>query len=81
MIEQKRFEVMLILLVPDIVELIMDNYTIDGIKATQMFYNSELYSVLEEENTKLWHLSPLMLFTMFDEEQKTGKITFPEEAG
>lgn len=26
------------------------------------------------------HLSPLTLFHMFDEEKKTGTLTFPEEA-
>ena len=36
-------------------------------------------SMLEQEDTKLWHLSPLTLFNMYDEEKKTGNITFPEE--
>lgn len=27
---------------------------------------------IQQEETKLWHLSPLTLFNMFDEEKKTG---------
>lgn len=33
----------------------------------------------EEEDTKLWHLSALTLFHMFDEEKNTGSFSFPEE--
>jgi len=45
-----------------------------------MFYESKVFECLEREDTKLWHLSPLTLFNMFDEEQKTGSFVFPEEA-
>ena len=38
-----------------------------------------VYALLEQEETKLWHFSPLTLFNMFDEEQKTGRFTLPEE--
>lgn len=50
-------------------------YEIDERKA---FYESKVYSLLEEEETKLWQLSPLTLFNMYDEEKGTGNITFPE---
>ena len=39
-----------------------------------------ILALLEQEDTKLWHFSPLTLFNMFDEEKKTGNFTFPEEA-
>jgi hypothetical protein len=38
-----------------------------------------LAELLEQEETKLWHFSPLTLFNMYDEEKNTGCITFPEE--
>lgn len=50
------------------------------LEATKSFYGSRVYTMLEDEETKLWHLSPLTLYNMYDEEQKTGTITFPEEA-
>lgn len=76
--EKKKFEALLILIVPQVVELIIEKYQLDEVEATRIFYESKVYEVLEEEGTKLWHLSPLTLFNLFDEERKTGKITFPE---
>ena len=78
--EKKKFEAMLILLVPQVVHLITENYPFDEVTASKEFYDSQVYSFLEQEDTKLWHLSALTLFNMFDEEKKTGTFTFPEEA-
>lgn len=78
--EKQKFEAMLMLLVPQVVHLITENYLYDEVTASKEFYNSNVYSFLEQEDTKLWHLSALTLFNMFDEEKKTGTFTFPEEA-
>lgn len=76
--EQKKFEAMLVLIVPKVIGLITQEFGLDEVAATRAFYESEVYSLLEQEDTKLWHLSPLTLFNMYDEERKTGNITFPE---
>ncbi len=78
--EKKKFEAMLMLLVPQVLHLIAANYSYDEVTASKEFYSSKVYSFLEQEDTKLWHLSPLTLYNMFDEEKKTGTFTFPEEA-
>ncbi|MDR0469885.1 MAG: hypothetical protein LBH09_07930 [Peptococcaceae bacterium] len=78
--DDKRFSSQLFLIAPQIIGLISERYHINEEQATEMFYTSELYSQLEDELTKLWHLSPLALFEMFCEEHETGKITYPEEA-
>ena len=78
--EEKKFESMLILIVPAVIKLIIENYSWNEIEASDKFYTSGIYEKLEQEETKVWHLSPLTLFNMFDEEQKTGKLVFPEEA-
>lgn len=78
--EPQKFEAMLILIIPQVIELIEQRLSMDEITASKEFYNSEVYSLLEEEDTKLWHLSALTLFTMFQEEKETGTISFPEEA-
>ena len=78
--DKKKFESMLILIVPKVVKLITENYNLDEIAAFDKFYASKVYEKLEQEETKLWHLSPLTLFNMFDEEQKNGILIFPEEA-
>lgn len=77
--EKQKFEAMLILLVPQVIQLITENYPYDEISSAKEFYDSKVYSFLEQEDTKLWHLSALTLFHMFDEEKKTGTFTFPEE--
>lgn len=70
----------LIILVPQIIKEIMNNEAITETEATENFYNSKVYSVLENESTKLWHLSPKALYELYKQEQQTGKIDFPEEA-
>ncbi|MEF9922804.1 MAG: hypothetical protein RSD90_05080 [Anaerovoracaceae bacterium] len=77
--DQKKFEAVMILLVPQVVSLIIENYSCDEIMASKEFYQSKVYELLEEEDTKIWHFSPLTLFNMFDEEKKTGSFEFPEE--
>lgn len=76
--EQVKFEALLTLIVPQVVDLIVTNHRVDEISAIKSFYDSEVYSLLEQEDTKMWHLSPLTLSNMYDEEAKTGGITFPE---
>lgn len=76
--EQKKFEAMLVLIVPKVIGLIVQESGLDEVTATKAFYESKVYSLLEQEDTKLWHLSPLTLFNMYEEERKTGNITFPE---
>ena len=78
--DKNKLSTALIFLVPQILELIINEYNVNDEKATEMFYSSELYKGLEEEETKLWHLSAHALFEMYQEELETGKITYPEEA-
>lgn len=78
--EKQKFEAMLVLLVPQIVNLITENYLLDEVTAHREFYDSKVYALLEQEDTKLWHLSALTLFNMFEEEKRRGTITFPEKA-
>ena len=78
--DQKKFEAMMILLVPQIIQLVVENDRYDEVTASKKIYGSDLYALLEQEDTKLWHLSALTLYHMFSEEQRTGNILFPEEA-
>ena len=76
--EQRKFEAILVLIIPQIIGLIVEKYGVDEVTATGLFYESTVYSLLEQEDTKLWHLSPLTLFYMYDEEKTTGNIMIPE---
>ena len=78
--DEMKLATCLTFLVPQILELVMKEFNVDDEKAAEMFYSSALYEGLEDEKTKLWHLSAHALFEMFQEEIETGKITYPEEA-
>ena len=68
------------LVVSQVIRLITENYPYDEVTAAKEFYDSMIYSFLEQEDTKLWHMSAMPLFYMFGEEKKAGTFTFPEEA-
>jgi hypothetical protein len=68
------------LLVPLVIREIMKRRNVSDEEALRLLYSSFLYSKLEIEATKLWHLSACALCELLDEELETGSITFPEEA-
>lgn len=69
-----------IILVPQIVRLIEEKEGLDDIGAINEFYKSKTYSLLEKEDTGLWHYSSLTLYHIWKEEKVTGTIIFPEES-
>lgn len=75
----EKLTAMLELIVPQIIQLIMDNRRLSNKEAVDLLYNSELYEMIEKEESKLWHLSAPTLYSLLDEEITTGKITYPEE--
>lgn len=74
----KSFAAVLGIIVPEIVHRILESYSCDEVAATEEFYASKVYALLEQEETKLWHFSPLTLFNMYDE-RNTGCFLIPEE--
>lgn len=78
--DEKLFKGTLQMLVPMVVEKMHEVYRIDPLTAVKELYTSKLYSDLERESTKLWHLSPLALADLWHQEITTGEITYPEEA-
>ena len=44
----KKFEAILTLLVPQVVQLICENYPVDEVTASKEFYESKVYSLLEQ---------------------------------
>ncbi len=75
----EKFGASMGVLVEQIVHLITENYEYDEMTASNEFYSSKVYALLEQEETMLWHLSPLTLFNLFDEEKKTGSFELAEE--
>ena len=75
----EKFGAVMGVLVPQVVQLIVEGRGLTETAATAAFYGSKVYALLEQEDTKLWHLSPLTLFHLFEEEQATGRFELPEE--
>ena len=67
-------------LMPMVIQTLLEKTGEDTLSLLKNFYNSEVYALLEDENTKMWHYSPLTIYEMFKSEIETGKIAFPEEA-
>jgi len=76
----EKLSALLTVLNPAIIQIIMENKNLTNIEATKLFYNSDVYAMMETEASKLWHLSPLTLYELFEEELATGNINYPEEA-
>ena len=80
MSEIKEFQAVLQVIVSRLVQMITKEMNLSAEGALSLLYSSKLYEKLENEKTKVWHLSVPTLFALFIEEKETGKITFPEEA-
>jgi hypothetical protein len=75
-----EFKATLQMLIPMIIQTIMEKKDISAEASIKLLYFSTLYEKLEMESTKLWHLSPLALYELLEIELQTGKIIFPTEA-
>lgn len=75
---EDQFSAMLAIIVPPIIDLITQNSNVSDDIAISRFYQSRLYQELSDENSKLWHYSPLTLYTMYQDELLTGSYDYPE---
>jgi len=77
--DQTKLPSFLAIIIPRILSLLMERENITEQDAIRILYNSILYERLEQEETKLWHLSAQTLTSLLEEELSTGTLTFPEE--
>ncbi len=77
---EDQFSAMLAVIVPPVIEKIIQNSKVDDVTAIFKFYQSGLYQELSDEKSKLWHYGPMTLYTMYQEELLTGAYEYPEEA-
>jgi len=75
---ENQFSALLSVIAPQIIALIEKNSNIDEPQAVSLFYKSKLYRELSCEETKLWHYSPLTLYSMYQDEILTGSYEYPE---
>lgn len=75
----EKFASMLgIIIVPQIIDIIIQNEKIKEEDALNAFYQSKTYNLLENEESKLWHLSPLAIYSIYKQEKETGELVLPE---
>jgi hypothetical protein len=77
---EDQFSALLAVIVPPIIEQIIKNSNVDEADAISRFYQSRLYRELSDEESKLWHYSPMTLYTMYQDELLIGSYYYPEEA-
>jgi hypothetical protein len=75
----KNISAVIAMITSGIIGLLMEKRGLALVEAADILYNSHLYEVLEDEETKVWRLSYPLLFDLLEEELTTGQITFPEE--
>lgn len=76
---EKSISPVIAMITPGIISLLMENRMLRLEEASDILYNSQLYKILENEETKMWRLGYPLLYDLLEEELTTGKITFPEE--
>lgn len=77
--DEKFNSILSIALISQTVNLIVEKEGLDEISAMNNFYSSKTYEMLEKEETKMWHFSPMTIYSMWKYEKETGKLEFPEE--
>jgi hypothetical protein len=77
--EKKNISPVIAVMTPGIIDLLMEKRGLTIERASEVLYGSQMYKILEDEETKLWRLSFTVLYDLLDEEIETGEITFPEE--
>lgn len=75
---QEQFEAIMPYVSADLVGIIAKKKGITVEEAITKLYASELYEMLENEETKIWQYSTEMLYSLFEQEEKTGTICFPD---
>ncbi len=77
--DEKFHAILSVALIPQTVDLIVKNEGLDDISAMNEFYRSATYEMLAKEETKMWHFSPMTVYSMWKHEKNTGEVVFPEE--
>ncbi len=77
--DEKFNSILSIALIPQTVALIAEKCGLDDITAINEFYQSKVYDLLSNEETKMWHYSPMTVYMIWKHEKETGEVVFPEE--
>ena len=77
MMDKQITSILSTILIPKIILLLVEKESYTEIDAINSFYNSKTYELLCDQETEMWHYSPLMIVTIWKNEQETGEVVFP----
>ncbi|MBO4931810.1 MAG: hypothetical protein J6I42_06460 [Clostridia bacterium] len=75
--DERSFEILLYDITANVITKIMEMNHWSEDMAMERFTQSKVYSFLEDEKTKVWQYSTLMLANLFNEERE-GRLILPE---
>ena len=75
--ERDKFAAVLPIIIGGLANKIIDEMHVSEEEALDRLYNSELYTSLENEETKVWTYSVPKLFELYENELNTGKLVLP----
>ena len=75
---QEQFAAILPYISADLIYMIGNKKRVTEEEAILKLYTSKLYAALEREETKLWHYSTEMLYSLLEQEEQTGAICYPD---
>ena len=75
---QDEFSALMPYISADLVYMIINKQGLTEEEAIKKLYSSKVYAALEKEDTKVWQYSTHMLYSLFEQEEKTGDIQFPD---
>ncbi len=73
-VEQKDFEFMVDVMTRELIKLLMERLEVDMKTAFDIFYNSDTYAALNRPESGLFFQSPKYVYSILDNEIKTGKM-------
>lgn len=77
MIDKGQFDILLPAITSTVFHMIVEKRDIPENEALGLFLSSEVYSLLEDSKTGIWHYSPLMLMSLLEDEE-AGHLEIPD---
>lgn len=74
---QEQFAAIMPAISSDLIAMIASKQGISEEEAIKNLYSSKLYATLQKEETKVWQYSTDMLYSLYEQELRTGNIQFP----
>jgi hypothetical protein len=72
---------LLAMIAPQVIERLARERGLAPEQAAAALYTSRVYRVLEDEEARTWHFSPLALTDLLEQELDHGTVVWPGEPG